>query len=432
MNMLAFLLSSILLLGVVPAARADGIRARAHNSGFPQSHTTYNGISAASDGNIYYVLSTTSIDVGAKMYRFDPTTNKIEYTRDLTEACGEKDLKAIPHGKSHVSFVEAGGKLYFATHVGYYSVVGGMERIGKPLPGYKPYPGGHILAYDLRTRRFEDHGIARQGEGIISMTMDPARMRVYGLTWPSAAFFRYDVARREYRDFGKVSADGEDGSGPTYRAVCRSLVVSPDDGSVYFTTADGDIFRYRFADDTLRKVEGDNLRKDYLGAYEPWGVGHLAYNWRQAFWHAATRSIYAVHGHSGYLFRFDPRQERVEVLDRITSEPSRRSGMFDQFGYGYLGFALGPDGQTIHYLTGGRFPGAPKGQENLHLVTWHIPTARYNDRGPIFLEDGQRPALVNSIAVAKDGAVYAIATFSEKGQSRADLISFPGPLAKKR
>ena len=60
-----------------------------------------------------------------------------------------------------------------------------------------------------------------------------------------------------------------------------------------------------------------------------------------------------MHGNSGYLFRFDPRAARVEVMDRITSLPSKRSGMFDQFSYGYLGFALGPDGRTIYYLTGG-------------------------------------------------------------------------------
>jgi hypothetical protein len=27
--------------------------------------------------------------------------------------------------------------------------------------------------------------------------------------------------------------------------------------------------------------------------------------------------------------------------------------MFDEFSYGYLGFTLGPDEQTIYYLTGG-------------------------------------------------------------------------------
>ena len=100
-------------------------------------------------------------------------------------------------------------------------------------------------------------------------------------------------------------------------------------------------------------MAGDDLKKDYFGLYDPTSPGHMAYNWRQVVWYAPDKQVYGVHGNSGYLFRFDPRAERVEVLDRITSEPSKRSGMFDQFSYGYLGFTLGPDGKTLYYLTGG-------------------------------------------------------------------------------
>jgi hypothetical protein len=79
----------------------------------------------------------------------------------------------------------------------------------------------------------------------------------------------------------------------------------------------------------------------------------MCYNWRKIFWHPKEQVAYGVHGNSGYLFRFDPRTEKVELVERITSEPSRKSGMFDQFSYGYLGFQLGPDDETIYYLTGG-------------------------------------------------------------------------------
>jgi len=96
--------------------------------------------------------------------------------------------------------------------------------------------------------------------------------------------------------------------------------------------------------------------------------------------------------------------------------------MYDQFSYGYLGFALGPDGRTLHYLTGGPVyvdgkrvvgkaataMGESKGIENLHLVTYDIPTGRYTDHGPLFLDNGERPAYVNSIAVG----IGAIATGS--------------------
>ena len=89
-------------------------------------------------------------------------------------------------------------------------------------------------------------------------------------------------------------------------------------------------------------MHGDNLRKDYFGVYDPAKSGHMGYNWRQIVWYDPEKAVYACTATPVTCFRFDPRAERVDVLDRITSEPSRRSGMFDQFSYGYLGFTLGP------------------------------------------------------------------------------------------
>ena len=147
--------------------------------------------------------------------------------------------------------------------------------------------------------------------------------------------------------------------------------------------------------------------------------------------------IYGVHGNSGYLFRFDPRAERLELLDRITSTPSKRSGMFDQFSYGYLGFAPGAQHKTIYYLTGAPIyvdgkrlagkattaMGEAKGLENLHLITWHIGSGRYTDHGAIFYEDGQRPLYVNSIAVGKDGTVYSLGRIKRHGKVVTDLFA---------
>jgi hypothetical protein len=127
----------------------------------------------------------------------------------------------------------------------------------------------------------------------------------------------------------------------------------------------------------------------------------------------------------------------MDVLGRITSQPSQTTGMFDQFSYGYLGFALGPDGDTLHYLTGGPIfengrrvrgkdstaKGESKGLENLHLVTWHIPTGTYRDHGAIFFENGERPAYVNSIAVGKDGTVYALTRVTRNGKTVTDLMA---------
>ena len=430
-----------------PAGSVSGssLVARTFNSGFQLSHDSYNGINAASDGKIYYVLSSESVDVGAQIYSYDPATDRIRHLGDLTEACGEKGLKAIPQNKSHVSFAESSGKLYFASHIGYYTIKNGMETMGVPPPGYRSYPGGHFLSYDMSTEKFENLAVAPRKEGIIAMAMDTHRGRLYGLTWPTGHFIRYDLAKKGLKDLGLVTELGESVRGPKYRTLCRSLIVDPEDGSVYFTTSEGAILRYRYDRDALETVQGEDMKKDYFGTYDPSSPGTMAYNWRQALWYAPERMIYGVHGNSGYLFRFDPHIRRVEVLERITSLPSQRSGMYDQFSYGYLGFTLGPDGRMLYYLTGGPMyihdkrvagkattaKGESKGQENLHLITYDIPTGKYIDHGPIFFKNGQIPSYVNSIAVGKDGTVYALSRITENARTRTDLISIPGPFKSK-
>lgn len=433
---------AVLSTGATAAASADdptALTAETYDSGFKISHDTYNGMGTASDGKIYYVLCSEAHDVAGQMYCFDPATRQIKHVGDLTEACGEKGMKAVAQGKSHVNFVERDGRLYFATHTGFYAIIDDMEKIGPPPPGWKPYQGGQFLVYDMATGKFESLGIAPGGEGILTMNMDKARGRLYGLTWPTGRFLRYDLAKKELKDLGPTSLAGENGKGANYRTICRSIVVDPADGSAYFSTGEGVIHRYCYDRDALEPVIGEDLKKDYFGLYDPTSPGHMGYNWRQVVWHPTENVVYGVHGNSGYIFRFDPRGPRVTVLDRLTSLPSQRSGMYDQFSYGYLGFTLGPDGRTLYYLTGGPIyvdgkrvtgkestgKGEAKGLEDLHLVTYDIPTAKYIDHGAIFFKDGQRPLYVNSIAVGKDGTVYTLGRITAGGHTRTDLIAVP-------
>ena len=420
------------------------LTATIYDSGFGHSHDTYNGLSAASDGKIYYVLCSQSIDEGGQMYSFDPKSAKIEHLADLNEICGEKGMKVVAQGKSHVNFVESKGKLYFATHLGYYSIIDGMEKTGVPTEGFKSYRGGHLIAYDMKTKTFENLGIGPNSEGIITMNMDTVRGLIYGLSWPTGIFFRYDLAKKELKDLGPFTGKGEDGAGKDFRVVCRSIVINPDNGTVFLTNAEGQIKLLKVGQDVVETVEGDNMKKDYFGTYDIYTAGSMAYNWRQVFWYAPTKKIYGVHGNSGYLFSFDPAVQRIDVLERLTSIPSKLTGMNDQFSYGYLGFKLGPDGRTIYYLTGGPIyvdgkrvmgatstsKGEAKGLEDLHLITYDIPTATYLDHGAIFYADGQRPLYVNSIAIGSDGAVYGMGRVNRNGKMVTDLFSIPNPLKK--
>lgn len=419
------------------------LTAKTYNSGFPQAHDTYNALSAASDGKIYYVLSSDRVDVGGKMYVYDPVTDLTKFIADLTEVCGEKDHGCIPQGKSHTRFYERNGKLYFSTHVGFYELIKGMDRLPvNPPEGYKLYPGGHILSYDLASGEFEDLTILPHGEGMVSMTMDIDRGQIYGITWPKGRFVHYDINTGILRNLGQIFQNGEDGEpGHDFRSLCRSLVINPQTGTVYFSNPEGDILNYNPEEGLIKKLKEPHLRLDYFGKYDPTRPGSMGYNWRKVFWYKPENMVYGVHGNSGYLFRFHPEDPNIEIVQRITSEPSQWSGMFDQFSYGYLGFQLGPDGKTIYYLTGGPIyvdgkriagaseiaKGAAKGLENLHLVTYNIPEGKYQDHGPVFYEDGDRPLYVNSIAIGKGGEVYALARITENDHTRTDLIKIPNP-----
>jgi hypothetical protein len=420
------------------------ILAKRYYSGFQKAHDTYNAISAASNGKIYYILSSDQIDVGGQMYVFDPETAQSTLLGDLTEICGEKNGKAIPQGKSHVRFFETDGKLYFSTHVGYYQLIDGMDRLPVSVPeGYDLYPGGHILAYDLAKGSFERLATLPGKEGMVSMTMDKERKHIYGITWPTGQFVHFDLTTGELKNLGKISGNGEAGTpGEDFRTLCRSLVVNPADGTVYFSVAEGDILSYHPEEGAVKKIEGVDLRLDYFGKYDPKRPGSMGYNWRKIFWYEKEGVAYGVHGNSGYLFRFDPAKKEVEIVERIASSESRKSGMFDQFSYGYLGFILGPDQETIYYLTGSPFfengkrvkgkdeiaKGAAKGIENLNLITFHIPTGTYTDHGVIHYEDGTIPTYVNSIAVGQDDTVYTLARFEHNGKVIEDLVAFPRPV----
>ncbi len=145
--------------------RSDSMIARRYFSGFDEAHDTYNAISEASDGRIYYVLSSTRHDVGGKMYVYDPAIDQVEFIADLSEALGEKQQNFIAQGKSHTEFYELDGKLYFSTHVGFYEMINGAECLPQNAPeGYKLYPGGHFLYYDMKTKEIVSLALAPGGK----------------------------------------------------------------------------------------------------------------------------------------------------------------------------------------------------------------------------------------------------------------------------
>jgi hypothetical protein len=403
------------------------LHATTYNSHFPTAAglgESFNGMGVADDGTIYYAIDSRVYDIPGQMYSLNPKTKQITHIADLNTATGQGDLKAVAQGKVHVDFIEDQGKLYFSTHLGYYNESSGIERRAVPPDGYQPYPGGHFVSYDLQTGKFESLAIAPHGEGIIAFNMDVRRGRLYGLTWPTGHFLRFDLKTRQLKDLGSFFDGGEAGNiGSSYRAICRRIVVDPDEGSAYFTTGDGAIHEYRYKTDTVETVPGVHLRKDYFGQFDPSKYG-MAYNWRAAVWNPNDHAIYGLNGASGYLFRFDPTNRTVRVLQRLTSKPSQATGMFDKVEYGYLGLALDVRSDVLYYLTGSPLPAGSDLAEGSHLITYDITKAQYEDHGQIILDNGEPAGAEQALALGHDGMIYTLTEIRRNGRHEMDLISF--------
>jgi hypothetical protein len=236
-----------------------------------------------------------------------------------------------------------------------------------------------------------------------------------------------------------VAGQAENSTGANWQMLDRCLSVNPEDGSVYFTITTGTIFRYPYDTDTIEQVLGSSLDKDHFGSWEDVNKSDcMGYNWLVALRSPAFRGFYAVHGKSGYAFRFDPSSQEIEVQARMVSDGTRKSGMYDQSDFGYLGFALGPSGQTLYHLTGapqksraGR-TNADSNQKStgdwaLDLVTYEISSGLLIDHGVLELENGERPFDAQAMAIGKNRMVYAVAAVKQGHHSRRDLISFRNP-----
>ncbi len=417
------------------------IPARLHASGFEKSDSNFYSLSPASDGNVYYTLSSHDLNTHGRVYRYEPSADRVKLLGDLGELVGEAGRKTIPQGKSHCPFFECDGKLYLSTQYGFFQSSGDKERPAGVPEGYKPYPGGHFISYDLASGRFVDLVIGVPEEGIIAMQLDPACKRIYGLTWPKGYFLVYDIAARRLRNLGKVSRDGEVGEGENYLCLCRSMGVWPETGDVYFTNADGEILRYSFSRDRVEPAAGVHMKRDIFGAWDPHKPGHQGYNWRDLFWHEADRVFYGVHPKSGYLFRFDPAAPRLTLLDRICAQELRESGQFEPFRYGYLSLRLGPDGHTVYYLTSTHGLTTEDGRrvkEAVHLVTYHLRTGDYADHGVLRLPDGRYPSMAHTLLVHPNGKLYSCpwiepspTGLDRKAAPICDLISFDAPADKR-
>ncbi|MFC1509021.1 hypothetical protein ACFL60_04945 [Candidatus Omnitrophota bacterium] len=375
------------------------VKGRMIEAGFYEGDSTFHGVMQASDGNVYYVICAHYIETNAKIYRYNPRTGEVTMIGDLNQLVGEDGKKVYPQGKVHTRIFEHNGKLYFATHCGSYKR-GGSEQRG-------PYPGGHFMSYDLASGEFEDYGIGAPEEGLLTMNMDKKRGRMYSITWPSMLFVYYDLTSGKIKSFGKsVVTPGFETidelkklSGP------RSLALDPRTGNVYWCHFDGSIACYDYEKDSIETLDEPRVDRPVLMVPEGNDSGQNI-TWRSVRWSESLQKFYGIYHYTEYLFSFDPMSGEMELLDRLTPAPTKKSG---ETLFGSLAFELSPDGKTVYYTARGAritLPDKPGTILQTNVVTYDIPLRRYTDHGPIELDDGRFPFSDRSLYVGKNGKLY--------------------------
>lgn len=380
------MISALLTRAGMPASQT----VRMDHRVFPGLHEmdgNWAALYAASDGKVYAGLAYHGGD-GHLVY-YDSKTDRVHDVGNLTELCGESHLKRGPQSKIHAKFGEGkDGRIYFGTHAGFWW---NYARFATK----EGYPGAHWMAFDPKTGRVEDFGLGVRNEGINTGAYDPLFNRIYGLTHPRGHLVYYDVATRRSVDKGRIN---------NFESICRTLGID-DEGNVYGSFGQGQVFRYNPRTDEIEELpvrlpiraKGTSLGRDYLKSETAW---------RTVVWDRQTRQFFGVEESATILFSFNPRTNEVRRLGQL-SIPSLDESR--EIPYATLSLTLGPN-RKLYYGAAGRefdYAGSAAAATS-HLITWDLNSGQREDLGEMLLADGSRVLGTNAADTGPDGAVYLV------------------------
>ena len=386
--------------------------------------SNYTACLAASDGRVYVGLNYHG--KGATVAVYDPRTDTMKTLGDMNVIAGQPNVWVEPQSKVHTQIVEgADGSIYFGTHLSAFF------NFAK-FTSAEAYPGGHWMLYDPRADRVRDLGISKKGNGLLTMTMDPERNRLYGITYPQAHFLYYDIDTQRTTDMGQVQ---------NWDAIGRTLAVD-DLGRVYGPWGRGRLWRYDPETDSI-----DNLLVQ-LPQREVGVPIHRAYWETEQTFTAVAHSddhklIYFLETGSSNLVEYDPHdgpEGSMRLLAQLSAD--RYLGKRD-VPYAMISFTRGAD-NVIYYAANsavGDEEGNPYwgGGMSAGLVTYDLNTGKRQDRGLIRTEDDRVVVHPNAASAAPDGTIYFVAHVLEPdGEGRgtsnlpADLVLEKEPEHKKQ
>ena len=399
--MLGFVLTAILL---APPSTIGTVQL--DHRVFPGLHEmdgNWAALFAASDGKVYAGLAYHGGD-GHLVY-YDSKTGVMHDAGNLTELCGESQLKRGPQSKIHAKFGEGkDGRIYFGTHAGYWW---NYARFATK----EGYPGAHWMAFDPKTGKVEDFGLGVPNEGVNTGAYDPMFNRIYGLTHPRGHFVYYDVARHKAVDKGRIN---------NFESICRTLGID-DQGYVYGSFGQGQVFRYDPRTDQIDELpvripiheKGISLGRDYLKSETAW---------RTVVWDTQSRQFYGVDESATILFSFNPRAGHGGEISRLGQLSIPGYDDSRDVPYATLTLALGHDRKLYYGAAGREFDyGGSAGPATAHLIIHDLNSRKREDLGEMLLEDGSRVLGTNAADTGPDGTIYMVGAIEVRPRAGGKL-----------
>ncbi len=186
---------------------------------------------------------------------------------------------------------------------------------------FEGYEGGHIYRYDPETgdrvrytnddsAPLVDLGIPVKGNSIYATCLSADSAKIYGLSYPDANFFIFNINSGKTKNLGDVFTHKVYG-GPErhWRSVPRALYCHPETGHVYTSGDNGFILRYMPEKDSL-ELTWMRLPGEYWEGLKSWDFPII-----EQFVRDPDGRIFAS-THDGYLVQIDLENETVIVLGK--------------------------------------------------------------------------------------------------------------------
>lgn len=271
-----------------------------------------------SNGRVYGATSGKQ----SNLFSYDAMTNKVY---PLGEIASEEGV--------HQSIVEGkNGLMYFGTGRNQLNLLTLSRdipygrrtienKLWEDIKGYYTgYAGGRLFVYDPASgdkdvylpeskAKVVDLGIPVPGNSIYAMTINDAKDKIYGITYPDAIFFEYDLITKVFINHGEwLNTRCYSGPERSWRSVPRSIVCARD-GRVY---SSGDAGLISYFDPQSEKI----VRTDMRLPGEYWETQNYdGYPVAEQLIVKDENTIYGSNS-DGFIFKIELPEAKLKVLGK--------------------------------------------------------------------------------------------------------------------